>query len=131
MKLALEGIWGNAIGRDGKKLQPLNEEQRTTIPVTSEVVDEAIRVGMINGMAFRCNVEWEPHFKLFMHGIRTIYTDDIPIAYATLVHGIMQGILGSGKETCDDQMKKNVTVLLERETKAYEDFLKINRKQLK
>lgn len=132
MALALEGMWGKAKGRDGNLLQPADDKQRTTIPVSEKMAEEIMRVGIMDGIASWCKVPaWEPHYLLYMQRVRRAYQDDIAIAYASVLHGVMQGIMESppNQSACDEATRDNIAKVIESDTVQLEEVLTLKRTQ--
>lgn len=63
---ALDGMWGKAVGPDGKVLKPKNEKERTTIPISGEMVARVVLSGRIVGHAIWCEMQWKDDYLRFM-----------------------------------------------------------------
>lgn len=133
MKLALDRMWGYAKDRHGNFLQPADETQRTTIPISDKMADEVFHVGIINGIAYHCDVAaWEPLYLLYMQRIRRLTQDDVVIAYVSMLHGVMQGILSNppNGKACDDQTRQRIIGVVEENTVQLEQLLEMKRPAL-
>lgn len=126
MGLALISTWEQAIGSDGKRITPIDDNERNTIPVSDQMGTEIIRVGMLDGIAVWCAVEWEPHHKLYMKRIRKLYFTDKEIAYSSMLHGIVQGLYQGGKkgEQCDDKTRQKVAQTIADDNRQLEKLYK-------
>jgi hypothetical protein len=67
---ALDGMWGKVVGPDGKVLNPKNEKDRTTIPVSGEMVERVVLSGRIVGHAIWCEMQWKEDYLWFMQAER-------------------------------------------------------------
>lgn len=95
----LQAFWGKAVNSAGGVIQPLDERDRNTVPITDSQVQHAIDVGEVSGLAEWCGLDWKPHFFALTRSFRARGSPDKQVAFVGVLHGATQGrivaIMGS------------------------------------
>jgi hypothetical protein len=111
---ALAGFWGNARDSSGMPILPNNDQDLATVPIAPTVVEQAINVGEITGMAEWCGMEWVPQYRALTRYARNAKMTDKQVAFISVLHGVAQQTIVSsmGSRACADQDKDRVRGLL-------------------
>ncbi|MDX2112876.1 MAG: hypothetical protein SFW63_03990 [Alphaproteobacteria bacterium] len=114
MTLTLESFWGKAVDSEGKPVQPKDERERTTMPITREQANYIIDKGGESGLAQWCGVAWQGRYQLILEQQRRHMKSDVQVAYAGVLHGLAQNMLADAMkdERCDDATKKQISDLI-------------------
>ena|SRR5690606_5255735 len=83
----LSEFWGNARDVHGMPIQPENEQDRRTVPVSRAAAYRAIEAGNISAVAEWCGLEWEPHYFSLTRAARTRGMVDKQVAFLSVLHG--------------------------------------------
>lgn len=109
----LSEFWGNARDVHGNPIQPENEQDRQTVPVSRAAAYRAIEAGNISAVAEWCGLEWETHFLALTRAARTKGMSDKQVAFLSVLHGAGQSAyLGSlSGRTCTNEERGRVAKL--------------------
>lgn len=126
MQLTLENFWGKAINSKGEPVQPKNEKERSTVPISKQQAYHLINKGGESGLAQWCGVDWQERYMLTLQQLRKYMTTDVQVAYAGVLHGVAQGMIVNGMkdEPCDAQTRKQVTEIIAADVKNLKLALK-------
>jgi len=110
----LSSFWGNARDIKGNPIVPKNDEDRKTIPISSSVVDHAINVGEMSGMAKWCGLDWQPNYRALTSYARKQKMTDKQVAFISVLHGASLQIIVSAmkSKTCEKEDKEKIIELL-------------------
>jgi hypothetical protein len=110
----LSGFWGNARDIKGNPIVPTNDQDRKTIPISATVVDQAINVGEMSGMAKWCGLDWQPNYRSLTSYARKQKMTDKQVAFISVLHGASSQIIVSAmkSKTCEKLDKEKVIELL-------------------
>jgi len=90
-RIAIEKMWGNAVGLDGKPLQPKNDKERTTIPITPEHAEYVILSAAVVGQAMWCGLDWNADYLRYMQIERKRHSPTTTqVAYIGFLFGLSQ-----------------------------------------
>jgi hypothetical protein len=119
MTLTLESFWGKAIDSQGKPVQPKDEAERTTMPISRDQAYYIIDKGGESGLAQWCGVEWQGRYQMIIEQQRRHMKNEVQIAYAGVLHGLAQNMLVDGikDERCDEATKAQITQLISDDVK--------------
>jgi hypothetical protein len=114
MTLTLESFWGKAIDSEGKPLQPKDDRERTTMPITRDQANYIIGKGGESGLAQWCGVAWQGRYQLILEQQRRHMQSDVQVAYAGVLHGLAQNMLVDAMkgERCDHDTKAQTAELI-------------------
>ena len=106
-------FWGNARDVRGMPIQPENELDRRTVPVSRGAANRAIEAGNISAVAEWCGLEWEPHYFALTRSARARGMVDKQVAFLSVLHGAGQAAYLSSLDgrTCTDEERGRVTRL--------------------
>lgn len=124
LKEVLQKFWGRAKTSDGKVIQPASDEERSTMPVGTNVANFAFDVGELSGVAQWCGVEWRQSFGGLMRQARKNNQTEKQVAFIAVVHGAAQELVASSLATAgkcssadQDRVRGQIESLLAREPK--------------
>jgi hypothetical protein len=114
VKDVLIGFWGNARDIKGNPIVPKNDQDRKTVPISSSVVDQAINVGEMSGMAKWCGLAWQPNYRALTSYARKQKMTDKQVAFISVLHGASSQIIISAmkSKTCEKKDKGKIIELL-------------------
>jgi hypothetical protein len=115
--IALSKFWGNAVGRDGLPIEPENEVDRVTLPISKETAHLVFDIGEISGYARWCGVDWKVHFLKLTSSARSSGFSEKQVAFIGVVHGVAQGVveyaMTSSGMTCNVEQRQKVEKMIE------------------
>jgi hypothetical protein len=122
--IAMQGLWGNARGSDGKVLNPLHESERDTVPLASNNITSIIERGELSGLAKWCGLDSKRNFKRIMRSARTFGLDDVQLAFASALHGASVGAVESllANRDCGNNYRKKIGNTLKRKEGIFVNF---------
>ena len=125
MQLTLDSFWGKAIDSKGKPVQPKDDRERATIPISRAQSYYLINKGGESGLAEWCGVDWQERYLLILKQLRKYLTTDTQVAYAGVLHGVAQGMVASGMkgEACDAETKGQIDELVKEDLKNLKQAL--------
>jgi hypothetical protein len=114
VKDVLSGFWGKAKDTKGNPINPKNDQDRETIPVSASVVDQAINVGEVSGMARWCGLNSRPYYFSLTSYARKQKMTDKQVAFISVLHGASSQIIVSAmkSKTCEKEDKEMVIELI-------------------
>jgi hypothetical protein len=120
ISLALENFWGKARLADGSYVQPENEVDRQTLPVSKETAYQIIEVGKISGLAQWCALDWQKNYLKLTKSARQEGFSEKQVAFIGLLHGVTQGIVENAvkDKKCGGSEKEEAKKLCEKSPNA-------------
>ena len=109
----LSEFWGTARNAQGMPIQPENEQDRRTVPISRAAAYRAIEAGNISAVAEWCGLEWEPHYFALTRAARTHGMVDKQVAFVSVLHGAAQSayLKSLTDRTCNEEERDRVTRL--------------------
>ena len=109
----LSKFWGSARDVRGIPIQPENEQDRMTVPVSRAAAYRAIEAGNISAVVEWCGLEWEPHYFALTRAARVMGMVDKQVAFLSVLHGAGQSayLKSLTGRTCTDEERDRVTIL--------------------
>lgn len=92
-KEALSHFWGRAKLADGSFVQPDNEQERNTLPISTTVANQVFDVGEISGYAEWCGLDWKSNFLTMTAAARKHGFKGKQVAFIGMLHGVAQGVI--------------------------------------
>jgi hypothetical protein len=86
-------FWGQARLRDGSVVQPIDEHDRNTMPISQSTAHQVLDVGEISGYAEWCGLDWQSHYLTMTASARKNGFDQKQMAFIGVVHGLAQGVV--------------------------------------
>ena len=119
ISLAFDNFWGKARLSDGSYVQPENEKDRQTLPISKETAYQVIDVGEISGLAKWCSLDWQKNYSTLTRSARNQGFSEKQVAFVGLLHGVTQGLLERGMKgkNCDSSQKEKIVQRLEESIK--------------
>jgi len=119
IQLTLESFWGKAIDSQGNPVQPKDEKERTTIPISELQANHMINKGGESGLAQWCGVDWQERYQLIILQLKKHITSDTQVAYAGVLHGLAQQMIYDAmkKETCDAETRAQTASIIAEDVK--------------
>lgn len=115
-KEALSHFWGRAKLADGSFVQPDNEQDRNTLPISITVANQVFDVGEISGYAEWCGLDWKSNFLTMTAAARKSGFKGKQVAFIGLLHGVAQGIIVDAlkSKTCGVHERSKVMEMVRR-----------------
>lgn len=116
LKEALSKFWGRAKLSDGSLVQPDNEQERNTLPISIAVANQVFDVGEISGYAEWCGLDWQSNFLTMTAAARKSGFKGKQVAFIGVIHGAAQGIVYDAlkSKTCGAQERSSVVEMTRR-----------------
>ncbi len=116
-----EGYWGIAMLRDGSRVHPESEEERTRLPISRALADRVIDAGELSGLAKVCNVPWQAFTLSLADGARRRGMAEKQVAFITVLHDVTQAYTGKliTHEICDAETRDKLATLMQRSAASY------------
>ncbi len=126
MQLTLKHFWGKAIDSKGDPVQPADEKERTTVPISKQQAHYLINKGGESGLAQWCGVDWQERYLLMLQQLRMHMKNDKQTAYSGVLHGVAQQTLAASLkgEPCDRDTSKQVATLMKQDIENLKRSLK-------
>ena len=99
LKDTLSGFWGRAVFSDGTFVQPANEQERKTLPISRKVANQVLDVGEISGYAEWCGLDWQSHFLAMTAAARRSGFKEKQVAFIGVLHGTAQGVIAEAMKS--------------------------------
>lgn len=114
VKDVLSGFWGKAKDIKGNPINPKNDQDRETIPISASVVDQAINVEELSGMARWCGLDSRPYYFSLTSYARKQKMTDKQVAFISVLHGASSQIIVSTMKSkmCEKEDKEMVIELI-------------------
>lgn len=95
IQTAFANFWGKVTLSNGNFVEPDNESDRSTLPISSATANHVISVGELSGIAQWCGMDWQVHFLSLTAKARQQGLSDKQVAFIGLLHGVAQGTVYS------------------------------------
>lgn len=107
-------FWGQARLLDGSLVQPIDENDRKTMPISATTANQVLDVGEISGYAEWCGLDWQSHFLTMTASARQSGLGQKQMAFVGVVHGLAQGIVFDTlkSKTCGDKERAMVLKMM-------------------
>lgn len=115
IKTTLEYYWGRAKDKDGNFIQPKDENDRKTVPLSREAAYRVIDNALVAGAAQHCKIDYKPYYRSYMKLERKLHGwSDKESAFIGVLFGAAQGSVANALQAkpCDAEKKKQVAVEL-------------------
>ena len=99
MNDALSRFWGRAKLSDGTFVQPENEQERKTLPISNKVANQVLDVGEISGYAEWCGLDWRSQFLAMTAAARRGGFKEKQVAFIGVLHGTAQGVIAEAMKS--------------------------------
>jgi hypothetical protein len=107
-------FWGQAKLLGGSVVQPIDEHDRKTMPISARTANQVLDVGEISGYAEWCGLYWQSHFLTMTASARQSGLKQKQMAFIGVVHGLAQGIVFDAlkPKTCGDKERAMVLKMM-------------------
>lgn len=114
MQLTLDSFWGKARDSKGQPVQPKDDKERNTLPISTAQANHIIDKGAESGLAQWCDVAWQERYQLIIAQLQKGLTSDTQVAYAGVLHGLAQHTMldSMKKEKCDSDTREQMQTLM-------------------
>jgi hypothetical protein len=112
----LAGFWGSASDSFGNPILPKDDQDRKTVPVSPEVVSQALDAGEVAGLAKWCQLDWKPRYHALTRAARDEKLVDKQVAFVSFLHGAAQQTIATAMERkpCSESDRNQVRHALSR-----------------
>lgn len=127
IKATLEYYWGRAKDKDGKIIQPRDDKDRKTVPLSREVAYRVIDNALVAGAAAHCKLNPKPYYSSYMKLERKLHGwDDKESAFLGMLFGAAQGSVQKAlsKQPCDQEKKNQVAIELRKGEEMIQGMLR-------
>lgn len=107
-------FWGKAKLLDGSLVQPIDEHDRKTMPISEKTANQILDVGEISGYAEWCGLDWQSHFLTMTASARQSGLKQKQMAFIGVVHGLAQGIVFDAfkLKTCGEKERETALKMM-------------------
>ena len=124
LKSTLSMFWGHAKLSDGSVVQPENEQERRTLPVSRDVANQVLDVGELSGLAMWCGLDWQSHYLSMTAATRKNGFNEKQVAFIGVLHGAAQGIVVKAMELASCGASDRIKVMEMMQHSTYKRFLR-------
>jgi hypothetical protein len=116
VKQAFSQFWGRAKLSDGSFVQPDNEQERKTLPISSGVTNQVVDAGEVSGLAEWCGLDWHSRYLTMTAAARKSGLKEKQLAFIGVLHGTAQGVLAEAMKPkpCGTSERAKVLELMKR-----------------
>jgi hypothetical protein len=110
----VHSFWGKVRLPGGSFVQPANEIDKNTVPISAAIANRVFDRGELSGYAQWCGLDWRKHFLSMTASARKAGLNEKQVAFIAVLHGVGQGYVLEGlrEKCCDDGLRSHVKTML-------------------